>query len=206
DVYHADALTVDGKVVFCRVSQYLSPPFDVAHGGGIFRSHTVELGGADDKALQKMNAEVMKAFGMVFSASHTEFIKCKEDGKFYFLETSSRVGGAHLSDMVEKATGVNLWAEWARIETAVAKGTEYKVPPAEKNYAGILVSLAKQEWPDMSGFNDPEVVWKIRKEYHVGVIVKSKSRQRVLELLDEYAHRVKNEFHAAAPPPEKLSH
>lgn len=206
DVYHADALTVNGKVVFCRVSQYLSPPFDVAHGGGIFRSHTVELGGADDKALQKMNAEVMKAFGMVFSASHTEFIKCKEDGKFYFLETSSRVGGAHLSDMVEKASGVNLWAEWARIETAVAKGTEYKVPAMEKNYAGILVSLAKQEWPDMSGFNDPEVAWKIRKEFHVGVIVKSKSRQRVLELLDEYAHRVKNEFHAAAPPPEKLSH
>lgn len=36
------------------------------------------------KALQKMNEDVMKAFGMNYSASHTEFIKCHEDGQFYF--------------------------------------------------------------------------------------------------------------------------
>jgi D-ala D-ala ligase C-terminus len=75
DVYHVDSLTYEGKVVFSRVSQYLDTPFEVAHGGGIFRSCTVELGGADDIAMQKLNTDVMKGFGMEYSASHSEFIK-----------------------------------------------------------------------------------------------------------------------------------
>jgi biotin carboxylase len=203
DVYHADALTVDGKVIFCRVSQYLNTPFEVAHGGGIFRSHTVEFGGDDDKALQKLNKEVMKAFGMKFSASHTEFIKANEDGQFYFLETSSRVGGAHLAEMVEVSSDINLWAEWAKIEDAMAKEEAYKLPKKKKDYAGILVSLSRFQHPDMSGFNDPEIVWRIDKDYHVGFIVKSDSRERVLALLDDYAERVFRDFHASAPVPDK---
>lgn len=206
DVYHADALTVDGKVIFCRVSQYLNPPFDVAHGGGIFRSHTVEFGGKDDKALQKMNAEVMDAFGMRFSASHTEFIKSKEDGKFYFLETSSRVGGAHIAEMVAASSGINLWEEWARIEAAMARGVAYTLPPARKDYAGVIISLARQEWPDMSAFDEPEVVWKLTKKNHVGIIVKSDKRERIQHLLEAYAGRIQRDFHASAPAPKKSSH
>lgn len=202
-VYHADALTVDGKVIFCRVSQYLNTPFEVAHGGGIFRSHTVAFGGEDDKALQKLNKDVMKAFGMKFSASHTEFIKANEDGQLYFLETSSRVGGAHLAEMVEVSSGINLWAEWAKIEDAMAKDSTYKLPKKKNDYAGILVSLSRFQHPDMSGFNDPEIVWRIDKDYHVGFIVKSNSREKVLELLDDYAERVFRDFHASAPVPDK---
>jgi biotin carboxylase len=103
DVFHVDSLTVDGKVIFAGCSQYLNTPFEVAHGGGIFRSVTVEYGSKDEKALQKMNKDVMKAFGMKFSASHTEVIKNHETGEYYFLETASRVGGAHLAEMVEAA-------------------------------------------------------------------------------------------------------
>lgn len=99
-VYHVDSLTYEGKVIFSRVSQYLDTPFEVAHGGGIFRSHTIEIGSPEDLALQKLNVDVMKAFGMQYSASHSEFIKCNEDGKYYFLETASRVGGANLAEMV----------------------------------------------------------------------------------------------------------
>ena len=202
-VYHADALTVEGKVIFCRVSQYLNTPFEVAHGGGIFRSHIVAFGGKDDKNLQKMNEEVMKAFGMQFSASHTEFIKADEDGQFYFLETSSRVGGAHLAEMVAFSSGINLWAEWAKSEDAMAKGLPYQLPPIKKDYTGILVSLSRFQRPDMSGFSDPEIVWRIDKDYHVGMIVKSEKRERVLELLDNYAERVFKDFHASAPVPDK---
>ncbi|HMQ47859.1 MAG TPA: ATPase [Saprospiraceae bacterium] len=202
-VYHADALTVAGKVSFCRVSEYLSTPFEVAHGGGIFRSVTSEFGSKDDKALQKLNAQVMKAFGMQFSASHTEFIKSNDDGQFYFLETSSRVGGAHLAEMVEASSGINLWVEWAKIESAIARGESYQVPTAKNDYAGILVSLSRYECPDQSAFNDPEIVWRIDKEYHVGMIIRSAKRERVLELLDQYAERVHRDFHASAPVPDR---
>lgn len=203
-VYHVDALSEGGKVVFSRVSQYLATPFEVAHGGGIFRSAISEFGGEDDKALTALNAKVMDAFGMQYSASHTEFIKCHEDGQFYFLETSSRVGGAHLAEMVEVSSGVNLWFEWARLEAAVARGEKYTLPKVRKDYAGIVVSLARQQWPDISQFNDAEIAWRMTEmEYHVGLIVQSKKRARVLELLDNYADRIARDYHASAPAPEK---
>ena len=205
-VYHSDALSVDGKVVFSRGSEYLSTPMEVAHGGGIFRSVVVPFYGEDDKQLQKETEKVMTAFGMKFSASHTEFIKSDEDGKFYFLETASRVGGAHLAEMVEMSAGISLWAEWAKIETAMLRGEKYKLPKTEKDYAGILVSLSRFEHPDMSVFNDKEIVWKIDKAHHVGMIVKSKSRERVLELLDKYAAIVAKDFHAAVAAPAKSTH
>ncbi len=92
DVYHVDALSVDGEVVFCQVSRYLSTPFEVAHGGGIFRSVSVPYRDEDAVTLRRLTENVMHAFGMQFSASHTEFIRT-QDGKFVFLETASRVGG-----------------------------------------------------------------------------------------------------------------
>ena len=206
DVYHADALSVDGDVLFCRVSQYLNTPFEVAHGGGIFRSQTVEFGGKDDKALQKLNAEVMQAFGMLFSASHTEFIKSNEDGKFYFLETASRVGGAHLAELVEVSSGINLWAEWANVETATARKEAYELPPVRKDYAGIIISLSRFEYPDTSVFNDPEIAWRINKKHHVGMILRSDRKERVQELLEAYAQKIHQDFHASAPVPDKPTH
>ena len=203
DVYHADSLTVNGEVVFCRISKYLNTPFEVAHGGGIFRSSIVEFGGQDDKDLQKLNKKVMNAFGMKSSASHTEFIKAHEDGKFYFLETSSRVGGAHLAEMVEASSDINLWAEWAKLETAMAKEETYQLPEVKDQYAGIIVSLSRFQHPDSSGFNDPEICWRLNKEYHIGMIVAADNQQRVFDLLDQYAERIHRDFHASAPAPDK---
>ncbi|MBA4850710.1 acetyl-CoA carboxylase biotin carboxylase subunit family protein [Emticicia sp. BO119] len=207
DVYHIDALTVGGKVIFSRCSQYLNTPFEVAHGGGIFRSVTVEHNSKDEKALKKLNEQVMKAFGMKFSASHTEAIKCYEDGKFYFLETASRVGGANLAEMVEYSSGINLWREWARIETAVATGGAYELPPVDDYYSGIIISLSSHQWPDYAPFNDPEIVWKMNDEYHIGLIVRSKSRERVMELMEKYAIMIRDlGYHASAPAPDKPVH
>ena len=204
DVYHVDALSEGGKVIFARASQYLATPFDVAHGGGIFRSATVPFGSSDEKKLLKLTSEVMTAFGMQYSASHTEFIKNRETGEFYFLETSCRVGGAHLAEMVEHSSGINLWYEWARLEEAVAAGKKYQMPKVRNDYAGIIVSLARQQWPDISQFKDPEVVWRMTdNEYHVGLILQSTKRARVLELLDDYAARVQRDYHASAPAPNK---
>ncbi len=207
DVYHIDSLIINKEVVFERCSQYLSTPFDVAHGGGIFRSVTVEFGSLDQQALSLINHQVMKAFGMKFSAAHTEVIKCHEDGNYYFLETASRVGGAHLAEMVEASSGINIWKEWARIETAVAEKKPYVLPKIEKKYSGILISLSSHQWPNMDMFDDKEIFWKMNEEYHVGLIVKADSRERVIELLDKYAKMVFDlGLHASAPAPDKPTH
>jgi hypothetical protein len=203
DVYHVDSLSKDGKIIFSRVSKYLSTPMEVAHGGGIFRSVIVEFGSKDEIELLKFNTKVMQSFGMQFSASHSEFIKNRETGKFYFLETSSRVGGAHLAEMVEYSSGINLWGEWAKIELSMCGGKSYKLPKVNNDYAGIIVSLSKIHRPTYELFNDPEVTWNLQKDYHVGVIVRSKSQQKVIELLDKYMIIVKDNFHASMPISDK---
>ncbi|MEO8129728.1 MAG: ATPase, partial [Bryobacteraceae bacterium] len=128
-----------------------------------------------------------------------------EDGKLYFLETSARVGGAHIADLLEAATGMNMWAEWAKIEVAGGK-VPYQ-PPADRGaYAGLLVSLARQDHPDTSAYTDPEIVWRMNREHHVGFIVKSVEPSRVQALLDEYVERVQRDFHASIAPPDRPSH
>ncbi len=204
DVYHVDALTFQGDVIFARTSRYLATPFEVTHDGGIFRSITEPFGSKADKALLKLNTQVKKAFGYVHGASHCEFIRCHEDGEYYFLETSARVGGANVADMVEASSGINIWYEWARLEAATAMGQPYQLPPVRQEYAGVLISLTRQQWPDGGVFDDPEVVWRMyNKAHHMGVIVQSPSYERVLALLNNYAGRVHADFHASAPAPEK---
>ena len=127
DVFHVDCVVNDREVLTAVVSRYGRPPFDVSHGGGVFTTELVERGSADEIALQAFNREVLRALGLVRGVSHTEFIK-GADGLYYFLETSARVGGAHIVELVEAATGMNLWAEWAKVELAGGKGP-YAVPP-----------------------------------------------------------------------------
>ncbi|WP_373521025.1 acetyl-CoA carboxylase biotin carboxylase subunit family protein [Aquiflexum sp.] len=198
DVYHADSLNLEGKTLFCTVSRYLATPMEISQGGGIFRSANVPYGSEDEKNINEANKKVMRAFGMKSSAAHTEFIKGKEDGEIYFLETSSRVGGAHLAEMVEAATDINLWAEWAKIEDAIAKGMKYKLPKVKKGYAGIVLTLSKFKDPDLSSFDDPEVFLKVPLDYHAGIIVSSDNHARVRELLDNYAERLTRDFSTVA--------
>ncbi len=202
-VYHVDSLSVNGTAVFTRASQYLATPMEVAHGGGVFRTAVLPYDSPETMALCQMNDAVMKAFGMRHSASHAEFIRGDHDGEFYFLETASRVGGAHIAELVEAASGVNLWAEWAKLETAVALEQPYTPPQEKQQYAGLIVSLARQQSPDLSVFTEDEIWWRMNKEYHVGLIMQSDSRERVLDLLDDYMHRIYAEFHASAPVPDK---
>lgn len=199
-VYHIDSLSLEGRVIFSWANQYLAPPFDIAHGGGIFQSVTVLHDTAEARALETMTVDVLKAFGMQHSASHTEVIHCSEDGHYYFLETSSRVGGAYLANMIEAASGINLWKEWALMETALANGNHYRLPRIRREYAGILISLANQPQPDMSIFNCPEVVWKMEEEHHVGLVIRSTEQARILELLNEFSAIVATKYHATLPP------
>jgi|CXWK01.1.fsa_nt_gi hypothetical protein len=206
-VFHMDSIVQNGMVAFVRCSQYLSTPFEVAHGGGIFRSVTMDHNSKDNLALEALNEKVVSSFNLQYSATHTEALKSNEDGQFYFLETSARVGGAHIAEMVEYATGINLWEEWAKVEYTNANGSPYITPSAARDHTGILISLAQQQTPDYSKFSAPELVWTMHDlEHHIGCIVKSFDRHRILQLMDEYATIVHNEFHASAPAPDKPIH
>jgi biotin carboxylase len=201
DVYHVDSVVSENEVVFANVSKYGKPPMNVAHGG-VFTTFTVLRDAEDDRALRDMNRELIAALGLLRGVAHAEFIRAHEDGNFYFLECAARVGGAYINEMVEAATGINLWREWARIEMAAGDGS-YKLPAVREEYAGVILSLAKQEYPDTSAYNDPEVFYRIKKHHHAGLVLRSPDPHRVPLLLEDYAQRFVHEFMAVEPIRDK---
>lgn len=203
-VFHVDTIVYEREIRFAIASAYGAPPLEVSHGGGIFTTRVLERDSDTAHRLLEENCRVLEALGLVRGVSHTEFILGR-DGKVYFLETSARVGGAHIAELIEAATGLNLWAEWAKVEIAGGK-MSYDPPQPRNDYAGLLVSLARQEQPDTSQFNDREVVWRMDKPHHVGLIVKSPDPARVKSLLEEYTGRVVRDYHASAPPMSRPGH
>jgi len=151
-----------------------------------------------------MTQDVARALGMDDGILHAEFIRGAADGEFYFLETAGRVGGANIAELVDAATGVNLWREWARLEVARARGKRYKVKPERAEYGGVIMTLARQQWPDTSAYTDPEIVLRIRKEHHAGFVLRSQDQTRIDALLDEYAVRFQTDFHTSLPPQTHL--
>jgi hypothetical protein len=201
DIFHVDSLVWEREPIFHTAHQYGMPPFSVAHQGGIFTTRTVPKATSAWKPLAAINREVLTTLNLVRGVAHTEFIRSAADGRWYFLETSARVGGAYIVDVVEAATGINLWREWARVEMTPEDG-EYSPPPVRPGHAGIVLSLARQEEPDTSAYTAPEIVMRVRKRHHAGLIVASAHPERIRELLDEHVQRFYQDFHASAPPPD----
>lgn len=242
EVFHVDSIVSNGRVVFAGANRYGRPPLEVAHGGGAYVSRTVAHGSENEKKLLANNRRLVKALQLERGAAHAEFIKSDADGEFYFLEMAARVGGAYIADVLEAASGLNLWREWAHMEVndddadcdAAAgqkpdrkrnagqkpdpgvparasrvgwggKGglSSNKLKPLRNEYAGIVLSLSKQETPDTSAYDDPEIVYRVKKRHHAGLIVRSKKLERVEELITQYAARFADDFVAVVPPLEK---
>jgi phosphoribosylaminoimidazole carboxylase (NCAIR synthetase) len=203
DIYHVEGVSWGGEVLFAGAHKYGKPPMQTMHQGGVFTTRTLDREGEEAVALREIHARTLKALGMVSGVTHSEFIRAHADGKFYFLETAARVGGAFIAEVAEYASGINPWVEWARIEVALLRGESYKLPPLREEYAGSVICLAKQETPDTSGYNAAEVVYRLTKHHHAGLIVQSPSAERVQELLERYGEGFLNDFCTRMDVPDK---
>jgi hypothetical protein len=175
----------------------------VYQGGGVFATSTLPYGGEEEVALQALNRNVLAALGIKHGVTHAEYIRDHETGQFHFLEIAARVGGVGTDKLIEYATGINPWQEWARLELCRLDGEPYEVPTPRQDYAALLVSLARQEWPDTSAYDAPELVWRMKRKHHVGMILASPDRDRVQELLAAYTARIATDFTAVEAPLEK---
>jgi len=201
DIFHVDSIVFERSVVFSVPHKYGHPPMDVSLGG-IFTTRKIPRESSDAVALDTINRKVVNALGLVRGVTHTEFIKSNQDGQFYFLETAARVGGANIAETIEAATGLNLWAEWARIEIA-GEDKDYELPEHRDDYAGVIISLARQLHPDTSAYDDPEIVYRLNKLHHAGLVVASTDAQRIEQLLSSYSRRFYEDFYTSEPPLDK---
>jgi hypothetical protein len=203
DLFHVDSLTHNGQVVFAEVNAYWRPLLDVYHGGGVYATRTVKRDKPEVAELRAINAKLLEGFGLGQGASHTEFMKAHRDRQFYFIETSSRVGGSNTAEMVEAASGINLWSEWAKLE--LSRGGSYSPPPPKSCYAGVVASLSRFETPDTSSFTDPEIVFRMDMKQHIGLVVAADSPERVEQLLTNYIERIGRNFGAALPAADSVA-
>jgi biotin carboxylase len=201
-VFHIDSIVSERAVLFAEAHAYGTPPLETSHHGGVFTTRTLPRNSGDARALKEVNQRLIGGLGLVRGVTHGEFLKAHADDRFYFLEIAARVGGAFISDVIEAATGINLWREWARLDVGAGK-RPYELPPLREDYAGVIVSLARQEEPDTSAYNDSEIIQRISKYHHAGFVLKSPSSQRIQELLDSYARRFQGDFLATQPVPDK---
>lgn len=202
NVYHVDSIVDKGKVLAAGVSKYGTPPFSVSHYGGVFTTSIIPYRSKERKELESLNRKLLEAFKYERGVSHAEFLQSSEDGRFYLLEVACRVGGAYIANVLEHACNFNLWREWAKLETST-EDNPYKLPKLRKDFAGIALALANQEQPDTSHYTDEEIVYRVSKPKHVGMIFYSKKQKRLEELLNTYTERISADFLAVAPAKER---
>ncbi len=203
EIFHVEGLSWEGELLWVLPQVYGQPPFETMHSGGIFSTRTLPRGSADAQALQTLHAHTLRGLGMTTGPTHSEFIKAHADGRFYFLETAARVGGAYIAEVAEAATGVNPWVEWARMVTAQMHGELYTLPPHYEEYGGSVICLARQEWPDLSGYDAPEIVHRLNRHHHAGLIVRSPEAERVKTLVEGYSREFSRDFYARLDAPDK---
>ena len=202
NVFHVDSIVDGGKVLACGVSKYGTPPFSVTHYGGVFTTSIVSYKAKERKELEKLNQQLLSAFKYERGVSHAEFLQSAEDGKFYLLEVACRVGGAYIANALEHACNFNLWREWAKLEMSSPEAP-YKLPKLRKEFAGVALALANQDQPDTSHYDDAEIVYRVTKPKHVGLIFHSPKEKRVSELLSVYTERITIDFLAVVPAKER---
>ena len=205
DIFHVDSIVSEGEVQFQSVHQYGRPPMQVMHEGGVFTTRTVDRQSRDARELTRLNASLAPSLGMVRGVTHAEYIRARSDGRYYFLEIAARVGGAFIAELVEAATGVNLWREWARLEVSNLRGEAYTLPDSFETYAGSVLCLAQTAEPDTEGFDAPEIAVRLKKHHHAGLIVRSGDPERVKQLLEEYSAEFALRFLATLRPLDRLT-
>ena len=202
NVYHVDGVVSEKNVLFADAHAYGVPPLDVSHRGGVFTTRTLARDSSEALTLKEIHSKLVDGLGLVRGVTHAEFLKSHADNRFYFIEIAARVGGAYISNLIESATGINLWREWAHLEVGSGK-VPYQLPQTRNDYAGVIVSLARQEQPDTSAYIDHEIVYRISKYHHAGFVLKSSSPARIEELLASYTGRFALDFMASAPVPDR---
>lgn len=205
DIFHADGVVWHARTLTAPTHQYGKPPFDLMHHGGVFTTRTVDRTSVPAQQIPVLHQRLIEALGLDAGVTHTEWIRSAADDRFYFLEAAARVGGAFIADVIEQAYGFNPWAEWARIEVAQARGQQYTLPALDTQYAGSVLCLARDATPVTDRYTAPEIVYRMQKHHHAGLIVRAGDPARVAALTEEYARRFAEDFLAIAPAPAKAT-
>jgi hypothetical protein len=111
DLYHVDSLTADGKVIFAEVNAYWRPLARRVQGGGVYADPHVPArpagGGRPPRGERAGAGGVRAGVGRV---AHRVHAGPRRRRGLLHRDQRPRRRGEH-AELVEHATGVNLWSE-----------------------------------------------------------------------------------------------
>lgn len=209
DVFCVDSIVSECEVRFSAVHRSALQPLAPMQGSAIYTACTVDREVRDARELTAVNRTIAPSFGMVRGITHAEFLRSRTNGSFYFLGIGACIGGGNggesIGQVVEAASSVNLWREWAKLEVGDLRRWAYSAPADSNGYAGSIVCTAPGGPTDIfnsidsvvQSASDPAIVTRIRKEAYAGLIVRAASPERVQSLLDRYAAHFENAISSA---------
>ena len=185
EVYHVDSVVSENEVVFANVSKYGKPPMNVAQGGGVFTTFTVPRGSEEDSALapDQSRSDCGAGTGARRGPCGIYPGACR----WAFLFSGVRgARGRRLHQRDGRGGDGNQPVAGVGAHRDRRRKWKLQLPPVREEYAGVILSLARQEDPDTSGYNDPEVFLRIKRHHHAGLVLRSRIAARAA-LLESYA-------------------
>ncbi len=185
-VFHVDALSWRGEVVFALASRYGEPPLAMLQGQGLFSTSTLDQSSPEAKTLLQLNQILLKAFGRDYGPTHSEFI-LGADGQFYFLETSARVAGGNIEQVLRYATGIKIWQEAAKMELADWRQKDYQLPKLENNAAALIACPLDKSNAGQVEFSAPEVKFQLQQDRYITLVLQAKNQALLQGLIEHYS-------------------
>jgi hypothetical protein len=209
DLFRVDAIVSDCEVKFSVVHASGPRTGEITQPGTVHTMHTVDRNSRDARELAAINRALAPSFGMVRGITHAHFLRSHSDGSYYFLEIGAGVGGAFpgetcvggtfrgdsfVDNLVEAATGVSLWRQWANLEVADLRHTGFAVPDSFEGYAGSVLCSSQGAAPHLEAIADPAIVTRLRTDDHAGLILRAANPERVRNLIGDYAAQFESEL------------
>jgi hypothetical protein len=161
--------------------------------GGTPRVDTVDRSSRDWMELTALNGGLAPSLGMVRGVTEATFVRPQRPGReahYFFDQIMAGVGFGVAAQVTEAASGLNLWREWARLEVAHLRATNY-VPNEWFDHYG-----ASLEWPvgmvaaDAGELAAREVHSRTQDQQRERILFKSSRLERVQALAGGLAGKI----------------
>lgn len=183
--YQVDSIMYNREIDFSAVYAGLQPVNSTITGQQISRFRTIQKASADEQLLLSLNRKVLLAFGMALGITHAEFIKDTE-GRFIFLGSTASINSLASVKLIEAASGINLWREWAKIEILGGVG-KYILPEHASFHAGALFEGPTALGAEQPATQDVPAVSRFTHADQAVTVIRDISYDKVSSLLESYA-------------------
>ncbi len=162
-VYHVDSVAAERQVVFAEAHAYGAPPLDTSHLGGVFTTRTLPRGSAEVNTLLDVNRKVLEELGILARCHACRILEGPLRWKDFIFSRLPRASAGPISRMSSKPRLASIYGASGRASKWEQGSSPIRLPKTRTDYAGVIVSLARQEHPDTSAYNDPEIIYRVDK-------------------------------------------